>query len=98
MSPHTLHETQEIQEKENDMLQMSQILGDAGHMAGWGWGWMIFMSLFWAAVIGLVVWAVIRNSGTTPPKADPEAILAQRFAVGEISADGFTERRSALRA
>ncbi len=82
------------------MEVVGQVLADSsdlGHMGGWGWGWMIFGLLFWAVVIGLVVWAVIRNSGTTQPKADPEAILAQRFALGEISSEEFAERRSALR-
>ncbi len=82
------------------MEVVGQVLADSsdlGHMGGWGWGWMIFGSLFMAALIGLVVWAVIRNSGTTQPKADPEAILAQRFALGEISSEEFAERRSALR-
>jgi putative membrane protein len=82
------------------MEVVGQLLADAdgwGHMSEWGWGWMIFGSLFWAAAMGLVVWAVVRNPGAAPPKADPEAILAERFALGEISADEFTERRAALR-
>jgi uncharacterized membrane protein len=82
------------------MEVVGQVLADSsdwGHMGGWGWGWMFFMLLFWAAVIGLVVWAVIRNPATTQPKADPESILAQRFALGEISSEEFAERRSALR-
>jgi len=82
------------------MEMFGEFLADSsgwGHMDGWGWGWMVVGPLFMAALIGLVVWAVIRNPGTAQPKADPEAILAQRFALGEISADEFTERRSALR-
>ncbi len=82
------------------MEVVGQFLADTdgwGHMSGWGWGWMFFGSVFWAAVIGLVVWAVIRNPGATSPEVDAEAILAQRFALGEISAEEFTERRAALR-
>ena len=58
---------------------------------------MLFGSLFWAGLIGLILWVVIRNSGATSPKAGPEAILAERFALGEISSEEFAERREALR-
>lgn len=28
---------------------------------GWGgWGWMLFMPLFWIALVGLIVWMVVR--------------------------------------
>ncbi len=82
------------------MEVVGQLLADGselGHMSGWGWGWMFFGLLFWAALIGLVLWVVIRNSGVAPPRVDPDAILAQRFALGEISAEEFTGRREALR-
>jgi uncharacterized membrane protein len=71
--------------------------GDFGHMSGWGWGWMFFMVLFWAALIGLVAWIAVRNSGPASVKVDPDAVLAHRFALGEISAEEFVERRAALR-
>ena len=71
--------------------------GDFGHMAGWGWGWMLFGSLFWAALIGIVLWAVLRGQQTGQNKPDPEAILAERFALGDISSEEFSERRRALR-
>ena len=62
-----------------------------------GWGWMFFGSLFWAALIGMVLWAVLRGQQTGQNKPDPEAILAERFALGEISSEEFSERRRALR-
>ena len=82
------------------MLVLGQYLadgGDFGHMTGWGWGWMLFGSLFWAALIGMVLWAVLRGQQTGQHKPDPEAILAERFALGEISSEEFSERRRALR-
>ncbi len=83
------------------MEVVGQLLADSdgwSHMSGWGWGWMFFGSVFWAGLIGLVLWAVIRNPGATSPTADPDAILAERFALGEISSEEFAERRAALRA
>lgn len=78
-------------------LQLLADGGDFGHMSGWGWGWMIFGTLFWAIVIGLTVWVVSRNPRSTQPGVDAEAILAERFALGEISAEELAERREALR-
>lgn len=72
---------------------------------GYGWGmgpagW-IFMGLFWVAIIGLVVWAVIallpgsRTSGQSRPEA-PEEILDRRFALGEIDAEQYRRAREEL--
>ncbi|NNF55605.1 MAG: SHOCT domain-containing protein [Acidimicrobiia bacterium] len=66
-------------------------------MSGWGWGWMLFGTLFWAAIVGLVLWAVLRGPRSDLTRVDPEGILAQRFARGEISSEEFAERREALR-
>lgn len=75
----------------------------------WGWGvggvfvMVVFMLLFWGAIIALVVWAVrqFRPPGPPPPPAhggDPAMrILEERFARGEIDADEFTRRRDTLR-
>lgn len=71
--------------------------GDFGHMSGWGWGWMFFGSLFWAAIIGLVLWSVLRGPPSDGTRVDPEGLLAQRFALGEISSEEFVERRETLR-
>lgn len=79
---------------------IGQLLADTdgwNHMSGWGWGWMLFGSLFWAAAIGLIMWAVLRGPRSSETRVDPEAILAQRFALGEISSEEFGERREALR-
>ncbi len=71
--------------------------GEWGHMSGAGWWWMLVATLLWIGLIALVVWAFTRSSGTTSARPDPEAILAERFALGEISASEFAERRAALR-
>ncbi len=74
-------------------------------MMGYGWGmglagW-IFMGLFWVAIIGLVVWAVVallpgsRPGGHGRPDT-PEEILDRRFALGEIDAEQYRRAREEL--
>jgi putative membrane protein len=73
-----------------------------GHMGG-GW-WivmMIWMVLFWGAVIFGVVW--LGRGGTagwTRPdrRETPLEILDRRFAEGAISADEYHERRDVMTA
>jgi len=35
-------------------------------VGGWGWFWMTFMTVFWVAVLGAVVYAAVRL-GQRPP-------------------------------
>jgi|BarGraNGADG00212_1021973.scaffolds.fasta_scaffold119097_2 putative membrane protein len=80
------------------------------HHDGWGGGgWLLMgllMLLFWAVVVGAVVWAV-RNRGTGHPHTPPPAsfappgwgarqILDERFARGEISEEEYRQRRGVL--
>lgn len=74
-------------------------------MMGYGWGmgpagW-IFMGLFWIALIGLVVWAVIALLPRSRPSGQgrsetPEEILDRRFALGEIDAEQYGRMREQL--
>ena len=72
--------------------------------SGWDWVWMsIMMVAFWA-LIAAAVYAVIRavandnrGSGAAAPPQTPEAILAERFARGEIDADEYHSRLHNLR-
>ncbi|MER7818249.1 hypothetical protein [Streptomyces sp. NPDC096153] len=70
---------------------------------------MTFMPLLWIALIGLVVWAVIRltqqssgrHDATDPRRTSretPEEILDRRFASGEIDPDAYAEARKRLAA
>jgi putative membrane protein len=70
-------------------------------MGDWSWGGWLLMTAtvvaFWAFVAWVVV-VMIRAS--RPPAAhapDPERILAERFAVGEIDDDEYCRRLDALR-
>ena len=73
---------------------------------GWGAGsWLamsVMMVLFWGGLIALGVWLVRR--ARTPPSTDqvhsatvdPDRVLAERFARGDIDDAEFTRRRTIL--
>ena len=67
----------------------------------WGWGSWLAMSLSMLVFWGLVIWVVatlVRSPGTPrEPSVDPERILAERFARGEINEDDYRRRLDALR-
>lgn len=79
-------------------------------MWGYGWNgmgslWMILGSLFWLAILGVVIWALVRlfsrraDANATPPVGTgPTAldILSQRYARGEIDATTFAQMRERL--
>jgi putative membrane protein len=70
----------------------SQLLLDG---SGWHWWLAPFWILFWLAVI-VIVWRVVpwrRRCGRGP---DARAILAERFARGEIDAAEYAARRDVL--
>lgn len=68
-------------------------------MWGFGLGWL-WMLLFWALVIGVIVWAVTRLSPGSRDASDSAGgarrILDERFARGEIDADDYRELRDEL--
>lgn len=81
---------------------MTAILGQA-HMYGWNDSWMGFgMLVFWVLVIGVVAAAVVtltrsersgaRDDGTSRARA----LLAERYARGEIDTDEFQSRSHEL--
>jgi putative membrane protein len=78
----------------------------------YGWGGMLWMGLgmvFWAILLGLAIWLLVRwlarsNTYTMPPYAGgsppspPSAleILRQRYARGEIDAETYETMRAHL--
>jgi putative membrane protein len=76
-----------------------------GHMdwdgdGGWGVLMILGMVLFWALVIGGVVWLLreVRGSreGRVEADQDPLKILDRRLADGSITPDDYRERRAVL--
>jgi putative membrane protein len=77
--------------------------GWCAHMEGWSaggwWAMAIGMVLFWALVVGVVVWLVRSLPWSVHRQGRDTAldVLDRRFAAGEISAEDYRERRSVLR-
>ncbi|GAA2158027.1 MULTISPECIES: hypothetical protein [Glycomyces] len=74
------------------------------YMSGAGWWMMGLMVLFWAAVIVLLVWAVLRISraiesrpaeGARAPES-PRDVLDRRYAAGQIDSATYREMRAGL--
>lgn len=76
-----------------------------GHMwdggGGWMWLWGSLMMLFWVAVIGLAIYWLVRatqsGAGRGSSRDRAEAILAERYARGELTTEEYRERSEALR-
>jgi putative membrane protein len=72
--------------------------GDFG--TGWWIAMMLGMLVFWALVIGAVVWVVREASGRREENTgaeSAEALLDRRFAAGEISSEEYRQRKAVLR-
>jgi len=68
-----------------------------------GWSWLamtISMLVFWALVAGVVTTLLRSNRASDtvdPVPNDPEHILKERFARGEIDVEEYERRREVLR-
>ena len=65
------------------------------HAAGWHWWFAPFWILFWVLVIALVWWLTPWR-GRRDRRIDARAILAERFARGEIDAAEYSARLEVL--
>jgi len=75
--------------------------GGAMHWVGWMSIPILIFVLVGVALAAYGVWT-LRRTGTsrgqeTTPPTGPEAVLANRLATGEISADDYTQRIAVLR-
>ena len=73
---------------------LGQMWDRGDHMDGWGWGWGVLMMVLVVALIGFVVWAVMRATQRTGghPHDRAREILAERLARGEITPEEYQER------
>lgn len=70
-----------------------------GMMEGFGFMWL--MPIFWIAILGLIIWAIVavvgrsgESRGQGSPKTDsPLEILKQRYARGEISKEEYEQKK-----
>lgn len=75
------------------------VLADTGwshHWGGWGWLMMVGWWLVLAAIVVALVGIPGRRHAGPSEEAKPEAILARRFALGEIDADEYRDRLARL--
>jgi len=68
---------------------------------GWGWGGMILMMIFWALVIGLIIWGAIRMGKHGCMMHHDHGnnaldIAKERYAKGEIDDKEFEKIKKAL--
>ena len=73
-----------------------------GHMmwgGGFGMAGGLMMLVFWGAIIALIVFAVRGFSAGSGPasKPDPEEILRERYAKGEIDDEEYERRKAQLK-
>ncbi len=80
-----------------------QMWHDGDHMGwdgGWGWVMVVWMSLFWLVVVGLIAWGIVsfsrhdhrHESGSNAALE----IARQRYARGEITAEEFEKLKRDL--
>ena len=95
---------EEIRSAGSRRRELSALMGYED--GNWGAGqWFVMgtmMLIFWGLVIGLVIWAVRGHRDGAPfthtkHMADcPDALLAERYARGEIGEDEYLRRRKLL--
>ena len=74
--------------------------GNPGWEGGWGGGpWWPVFPIFWLLIAGLVVWSIVRfrREGGGSGSRSADAVLADRFARGEINVDEYRERLKVLK-
>jgi putative membrane protein len=68
--------------------------------SGWNWFFMVLsMAVFWALVIGAIVWAVQATRGSSDSMSGHRSArdtLDDRFARGEITEEEYRRSRDAL--
>ena len=66
---------------------------------GWPWLWGPLMLVIWLAVIGAVAWLLLPGVWSRERAAGDRAraILAERYARGELTSDEYRERLDQLR-
>jgi putative membrane protein len=76
--------------------------GYGNGMGGWGWIYMSLGTIVFVVLIGLVVWLLVRATGTSggnrpaAPADSAREILAQRYARGEIDEQEHQQRLRTL--
>ena len=86
------------------MINSLQILGDVhvGHMDGWGGGWMWLRGALMMVIVAVAVVWLVRATASGPRGSASvgsdraRAILAERYARGEMTTEEYRERLDPL--
>jgi putative membrane protein len=80
----------------NSLLQIAPLAADS-HWDHHGFWWLPF-GLLWLAVLGTVIWLVVRSvrQGNRSGVDRARDILAERYARGEVSVEEYRERLGEL--
>ncbi len=67
-------------------------------MGWWAWFGGMWMIVFWAGLIALIVWAITRltRRGSSTPKDDALHIARQRYAKGELTKQEYEQIKKDL--
>ncbi|MFC1944941.1 SHOCT domain-containing protein [Chloroflexota bacterium] len=67
-------------------------------MGGWWWFGAVWMFVFWAGIIALVVWGVNKftKRSDSASKPSPLDVAKERYARGEISREEFEQIKKDL--
>lgn len=83
------------------MASMAMLLASAGHGGRGGWFWplipILWIAFFWGLVIVLGRRFWWRREHDLRGPGSGEAVLAERYARGEISEEDYRQRRAVLR-
>ena len=77
----------------NALALLPLFTSDSDH---WGHHWWPIWPLLWAVLIGTAVWLILRRRDRRGPLDPARAILAERFAKGELSAEEYRTRLDEL--
>jgi putative membrane protein len=70
--------------------------GPAHAGGGWFWIWPLAWLAFWAVLLGLLGWYLVRGRHRSSLH-EARRILAERYARGDLSGDEYRERLGQLR-
>jgi putative membrane protein len=78
-------------------MNVPYLLADVAARSGEHWGPGPLFLLLWLAVIGAVVWLLVRRRREPSGTERARDILAERYARGDLSGDEYRERLEQLR-
>ena len=89
----------ELVQHANVILAQPLLWHEHGDLGGWWWLWRLGMFVFWIVLFGFFFFFWTRRCGWRRERTGVERardILAERYALGEISIEEYRERLTQL--